>query len=73
MNIVISRLWWAYRRVRQWLRSEETSGKLRDFATTQRVLPLSVMAVAIGVLNTFVVLALFTLIGFFTNLYFFRR
>jgi CIC family chloride channel protein len=73
VNMLVSRLWWAYLQVQRWLRSEETSDKLGDFTTTQRVLPLSLMAVAIGVLNAFVALALLKLIGFFTNLFFFQR
>jgi H+/Cl- antiporter ClcA/CBS domain-containing protein len=47
--------------------------ELGDFTTTQRVLPLSAMAIVIGVLNAFVALALLKLIGLFTNLFFFQR
>src|SRR5881296_3018645 len=51
----------------------EMSGKLGDFTTTQRVISLSLLATAIGVLSAFVALALLRLIGLFTNLFFFQR
>jgi chloride channel protein, CIC family len=73
VNKLVSRLGWAYRRLRQSLGAEETSGKLADFTTTHQVVPLALMAVAIGVLNAFVALALLKLIGIFTNLFFFQR
>jgi chloride channel protein, CIC family len=59
--------------VRQWLGFEETSSRVGDFTTTLRVIPLSLMAVAIGVLNAFVALALLNLVGIFTDLFFFQR
>jgi len=46
---------------------------LRDFTTTWRVLPISGLAVVIGVGAAYVALALQRLIGFFTNLFFFQR
>jgi hypothetical protein len=73
VNMLVSRLGWAYRQLQQWLGSEGTTSKLGDFTTTLRVIPLSLMAVAIGVLNAFVALALLKLIGIFTNLFFFQR
>ena len=51
----------------------EMSGQLGDFTTTQRVISLSLLATAIGVLSAFVALALLRLIGLFTNLFFFQR
>src|SRR5438876_5633349 len=51
----------------------EMSGKLGDFTTTQRVISLSLLATAIGVLSAFVALALLRMIGLFTNLFFFQR
>jgi CIC family chloride channel protein len=71
--MLVSRLLWTYRQLQQWLGFEETRSKLGDFTTTLRVIPLSLMAVAIGVLNAFVALALLKLIGIFTNLFFFQR
>jgi H+/Cl- antiporter ClcA/predicted transcriptional regulator len=68
-----SRLWRACRQVQQWLGEEEARGTLGDFTTTRRVIPLALMAIAIGILNAFVALALLKLIGFFTNLFFFQR
>src|SRR5215469_9292705 len=46
---------------------------LRDFTTTWRVLPISGLAVAIGVVAAYVAVGLMRLIGFFTNLFFFQR
>ena len=46
---------------------------LGDFTTTWRVIPISVLAVAIGVVCAFVALALLRLIGLFTNLFYFGR
>jgi chloride channel protein, CIC family len=50
-------------------RSEE----LGDFTTTWRVLPISLLAMGIGVLCAFVALVLLRLIGLFTNLFYFGR
>ncbi|HET7258580.1 MAG TPA: chloride channel protein [Candidatus Acidoferrum sp.] len=47
--------------------------KLADFTTTLRVLPISVLAMGIGVLCAFVALALLRLIGLFTNLFYYGR
>jgi chloride channel protein, CIC family len=44
---------------------------LGDFTTTVRLLPISGLAMAIGVLAAFVALALLRLIGLFTNLFYF--
>jgi chloride channel protein, CIC family len=46
---------------------------LGDFTTTTRVLPISALALAIGVLASFVALALLRLIGLFTNLFYYGR
>jgi CIC family chloride channel protein len=51
-------------------RSWDTLG---DFTTTTRVLPISALALMIGVLASFVALALLRLIGLFTNLFYFGR
>ena len=47
--------------------------KLGDFSTTPRVIPISLLAIAIGALSAFVALGLLWLIGLFTNLFFFQR
>src|SRR4051794_17719780 len=52
---------------------DETTGRLGDFTTTTRVVPLSLIAIAIGALSAFVALALLRLIGLFTNLFFYQR
>ncbi len=46
---------------------------LRDFTTTWRVLPISGLAVIVGVVAAYVAVGLLRLIGFFTNLFFFHR
>lgn len=46
---------------------------LRDFSTTWRVLPITGLAVVIGVLAAYVAVALLKLIGFFTNVFFYQR
>jgi CIC family chloride channel protein len=47
--------------------------RLGDFTTTKRLLPISAVAIGIGVISAFVALALLKLIGIFTNLFFFQR
>src|SRR5437879_1033304 len=47
--------------------------ELGDFSTTLRVLPISALAMGIGVLCAFVALALLRLMGLFTNLFYFGR
>ena len=54
----------------------KTSGGLRhlgDFTTNWEVVPITALAVFIGVFSAFVALALLRLIGLFTNLFFFQR
>jgi chloride channel protein, CIC family len=62
------------------LRNNSADGKrhdrneeLGDFTTTPRVLPISLLAMVIGVVCAFVALALLRLIGLFTNLFYFGR
>jgi chloride channel protein, CIC family len=47
--------------------------ELGDFTTTWRVIPISLLAMVIGVVCAFVALALLRLIGLFTNLFYFGR
>ncbi len=47
--------------------------KLGDFTTTIRVLPISLMAMVIGLIGACVALVLLRLIGFFTNLFYYQR
>lgn len=47
--------------------------KLGDFTTTLRVLPISLMAIVIGVIGAYVALGLLRLIGLFTNLFYYQR
>jgi chloride channel protein, CIC family len=46
---------------------------LGDFTTTRRLLPISALALAIGIVVSFVALALLRLIGLLTNLLYFGR
>ena len=46
---------------------------LGDFTTTTRVLPISLLALVIGVFAAVVAAGLLKLIGFFTNVFFFQR
>jgi chloride channel protein, CIC family len=46
---------------------------LRDFTTTWRVLPISALAIIIGVVAAYVAVILLRLIGFFTNLFFYAQ
>ncbi|HYU16979.1 MAG TPA: chloride channel protein [Candidatus Acidoferrum sp.] len=46
---------------------------LGDFSATRRMLPVTVIAVGIGILSGFIALGLLRLIGLFTNLFFFQR
>jgi len=55
------------------LENEEAPSALGDFTTTWSVIPLSLVAIGIGVLSAFVALALLRLIGLFTNLFFYQR
>jgi CIC family chloride channel protein len=55
------------------LNGRPRSEELGDFTTTWRVLPISLLAMAIGVLCAYVALVLLRLIGLFTNLFYFGR
>jgi CIC family chloride channel protein len=46
---------------------------LGDFTTTWRVVPISLLAIVIGVVSAYVALGLLRLIGFFTNIFFYQR
>jgi CIC family chloride channel protein len=49
------------------------SQRLGDFTTTLRVIPISLLAIGIGILSTFVAWALLRLISFFTNAFYYGR
>jgi chloride channel protein, CIC family len=49
------------------------SSNLGDFTTTARVLPITGLAIVIGIFAAYVAAALLKLIGLFTNLFFFQR
>src|SRR5262249_27195799 len=46
---------------------------LADFTATRRLLTISAIAIAIGVVSAWVAKGLLILIGFFTNLFFYQR
>ena len=73
MAIVRSSTWRTLAEAFKGLTYDEASGELGDFTTTPSVIPLSLLAVAIGVVGAFVALVLLRLIGLFTNLLFFQR
>ncbi len=52
---------------------KHTSSELGDFTTTARVIPISLLAIGIGILSTFVAWLLLRLIGFFTNVFYYGR
>ncbi len=47
--------------------------ELGDFTTTLRVIPISLLAILIGIVSTYVAYWLLKLIGLFTNLFYFGR
>jgi CIC family chloride channel protein len=49
------------------------ANELGDFTATPRLIPISLAAMTIGVIASFVALALLKLIGLFTNLFYFQR
>ena len=53
--------------------SADTTQALGDFTTTWNIIPISAIAVCIGILAAFIALGLLRLIGLFTNLFFYRR
>ena len=54
-------------------RGSRAPKELGDFTTTPRVIPITMLAVGIGVLAAYVALALLRMIGLFTNLFFYQR
>ncbi len=49
------------------------SEELGDFTTTVRVIPISLLAIGIGFVTTYIAWALLRLIGFFTNMFYYGR
>jgi chloride channel protein, CIC family len=60
-------------RARLALTQDTQPEELGDFTTSLRVIPITLLAILIGVLSAFVALALLRLIGLFTNVFFFGR
>ncbi|MBV8551746.1 MAG: chloride channel protein [Acidobacteriaceae bacterium] len=52
---------------------KKSSNELRDFTTTPHVIPISLLAIAIGIIASFVAWLLLKLIGFFTNIFYYQR
>src|SRR5262245_14088025 len=61
-----------YKAVVRWF-AQLDHDELGDFTATLRVVPISALAVVIGVMSAFVALVLLRLIGLFTNLFFYGR
>jgi H+/Cl- antiporter ClcA len=51
----------------------DNSAKLGDFTTSPRVIAISLLAIGIGLISTFVAWALLRLIAFFTNAFYYGR
>ncbi len=73
MSVARSDFWQTITLAARRFGSDGASDKLGDFTTTRRVIPISILAIGIGVLSAVVSLALLKLIGLFTNLFFFQR
>jgi CIC family chloride channel protein len=58
---------------REGAEDEAPETELGDFTTTSRVLPISAIAIGIGLLSAYVSLGLLKLINLFTNLFFFQK
>ena len=54
-------------------RHQSSLKELGDFTTTVRIIPIMLMAVAIGVVGAYVAWFLLKLIGFFTNVFYYHR
>src|SRR5256885_4910692 len=60
-------------RISRGVGSREEDGLLGDFTVTRRVIPISALAVVIGIACAYVALILLRLIGLFTNLFYYQR
>ena len=67
------RLGEAIARIRAHMTRDDGMERLGDFTTTLEVVPISLLAIGIGIFSAFVAWALLRLIGLFTNLFFFQR
>jgi CIC family chloride channel protein len=55
------------------MKKHDTSSTPGDFTTTARVIPISLLAICIGVVSTYVAWALLKLIALFTNAFYYGR
>ncbi len=55
------------------IENDEAAGRLGDFIRTPRIIPISLLAIGVGILSAFVALVLLRLIGLVTNLFFYQR
>jgi chloride channel protein, CIC family len=55
------------------VKPHDNSQRLGDFTTTVRVIPMSLLAIGIGIIATYVAWVLLRLIGFFTNVFYYGR
>ncbi|MFL6299362.1 MAG: chloride channel protein [Terriglobales bacterium] len=68
-----SKLGGFFRQMAQGIGSREEVGLLGDFTVTGRIVPITALAVVIGVACAYVALVLLRLIGLFTNLFYYQR
>jgi hypothetical protein len=54
------------------MHADRTATDLGDFTTTTHLIPITALAILIGVFAAYVAAALLKLIGLFTNLFFFN-
>src|SRR5436305_1324714 len=60
-------------KVGQILHEARDMGELGDFTATRRLIPISLLAIVIGIVSSFVAWALLRLINLFTNLFYFQH
>jgi chloride channel protein, CIC family len=60
-------------KINEHLHEGHDTGELGDFTASPRIILISLLAIAIGVVSTFVALGLLRLIAIFTNLFYFQR
>ena len=64
MAVIRISLWQRLLERMNWLGHDPASGRLGDFTTTKRIIPISLIAVGVGVVSAYVALMLLRLIGF---------
>ncbi|HVC33432.1 MAG TPA: chloride channel protein [Chloroflexota bacterium] len=73
MRSVPAQLWANVTRALDGQEADDATARLGDFTVTWRVVPLSLIAIVLGIVSTVVAWVLVSLIGFVTNLTFYQR